>query len=427
MRILCLPYTHTYSHLSRPMAVAQVLAARGHEVIFAGDSPKMELLQARGFVTKELYEPDPDVLFSNIRSGKLKFVTEAELDKMIEADVELIRTVQPDIVLTDGRFSARLSVPVAGVPHAAIVNVSSTAYRANPYIPMFEPVIGLLGAEASERKFSSSVRESCDTTLLCSVRRFVEGVNLKLEMAVFDTVMSAFAKRTRSFGLKRKVTATNCLAGTELTLLADIPEYFPVKGLPPHYHYVGPMVWSGKHEIPDWWPMPEIEGDTRPFVYVCMGTTTIPSLFETMFEMMEENNMRGVITTGGQYEGLPQDHPDIRVTTFIDGEIVLQKSSVVLCHGGNGTIYQALEQGVPLVGVPTIPDQQFNMRRVEALGAGVSVAAKQFARNKAVLPQAVHTVLQAPRYTRSAKMLAEVLSTYDAPTSSAALLESVKR
>lgn len=425
MRILCLSYTHTYSHLSRPMAVAQELQKHGHEVIFAGDSPKMELIRKEGFATELLYEPDPDELYGNIRSGKIRFVSEAELDKMTEADVALIRSVQPDIVLTDGRFSARLSVPVAGCPHVAIVNVSSTAYRAKPYIPLFQPVISLLGALEKKAAPVSGVGAARDTGLQRSFLRFVESVNLTVEMAVFDNVMSTFLKRSKQFGLQKQVTATNCLAGTDLTLLADIPEYFPVRTLPKHYHFVGPMVWSGRAEIPEWWSAFASAEDTRPFVYVCMGTTALPALFETVFAMMDSLGMRGVITTGGQYCELPEDHPDIKVVTFIDGELVLDKSAVVICHGGNGTIYQALGVGVPVVGIPTIPDQHFNMRRVEALGVGITVAAKEFVQRPAVLSEAVQKVLQLPQYTDNARQFASLLSRYTAPQTAAALIEGM--
>jgi UDP:flavonoid glycosyltransferase YjiC (YdhE family) len=43
---------------------------------------------------------------------------------------------------------------------------------------------------------------------------------------------------------------------------------------------------------------------------------------------------------------------------------------VVVCHSGNGTVYQALSGGTPIVGVPEFHDQDFNMQRVEALGLG---------------------------------------------------------
>ncbi|MBE9541681.1 MAG: UDP glycosyltransferase, partial [Proteobacteria bacterium] len=101
--ILCIPYTHTLSHLSRPLAVAKQLRERGHELVFAGESPKTTFIRQEGFNVLPLHEPDPDELFGNIRKGKLRFISDAEVERMIEADVALYRKVQPDFVLTDGR------------------------------------------------------------------------------------------------------------------------------------------------------------------------------------------------------------------------------------------------------------------------------------------------------------------------------------
>jgi hypothetical protein len=40
-KILALPYSHTLSHVSRPLLVAKELRNRGHEIVFAGESYKM--------------------------------------------------------------------------------------------------------------------------------------------------------------------------------------------------------------------------------------------------------------------------------------------------------------------------------------------------------------------------------------------------
>ena len=79
-----------------------------------------------------------DVLFERIRQGKLKFVTDHDIGVMIAADRDLYRQVKPDLVLSDGRFSAPLSCGIDGLLHTVVVNVSSTACRKFPYIPFFE-------------------------------------------------------------------------------------------------------------------------------------------------------------------------------------------------------------------------------------------------------------------------------------------------
>ena len=182
--ILCIPYTHAISHISRPLLVAKELRERGYEVIFAGESSKVKFIQQEGFNVLPLYEPDPDELFGNIRKGKLRFISDAEIERMIEADVALYRKVQPDFVLTDGRFTAPISTHIAGLAHAAIVNVSSTEYRALPYIPFFDWIPEWL-IKRDRRLW-----------------KILDLLNLRLEMFVFDNVMNIFKKLSKKYGLK---------------------------------------------------------------------------------------------------------------------------------------------------------------------------------------------------------------------------------
>jgi len=42
----------------------------------------------------------------------------------------------------------------------------------------------------------------------------------------------------------------------------------------------------------------------------------------------------------------------------------------VICHGGNGTIYQALAYGVPLLASTSIFEQEYNMERIREMKLG---------------------------------------------------------
>lgn len=136
--ILVLPYTHTLSHLSRPLEIAKFLSEYGCRIVFGGESTKTKFIKDEGFEVEALFEPDPDILYGNIRDRTIKFVDDKILDKMIREDIQLFNKVKPDVVLSDGRFSAMVSTQMAGIKHIGIVNASSTAYRAVPYIPLLK-------------------------------------------------------------------------------------------------------------------------------------------------------------------------------------------------------------------------------------------------------------------------------------------------
>lgn len=398
-----IPYTHTLSHLSRPLAVAEELRKHGHSVIFAGDSPGTALIEKEGFEVISCYEPDPAELYGNIRSGKLKFATEETVVKMVEEDISLIYKTKPDLVLTDGRFSAMISTHIARVCHAAIVNVSSTEFRALPYIPFFD----WLPAPRDSRLW-----------------RLLDKINLKLEMALFDSVMNTFERVGRKFGVSNRVTATNCLTGNDVTLLADIPEYFPTRNLPASYHYVGPLTWKTKLSPPSWW---EPQTFSRPVVYFTLGSTGTSELFSALTQMLHQFSGTAIVTTGNQYYEIPKDIANVFVEPLLDGDLVMEHADVVICHGGNGTIYQALSHGKPIIGIPTIPDQRFNMRRVEALGVGMLIEYKKVQKDPNILMTAVDKILCDASYPANAAKMRKIIQNYDAAKLCATILTGCHR
>ena len=400
-RILAFPYSPTLSHVSRPLMIAAELHKRGIDVVFAGGSHG-SFVKDRGFEMVPVYEPDPALLFRNIRKGNLRFVPDDVIERMIEGDLRLYEEVRPDLVLSDGRFTAPISTHMAGLKHAAIVNVSSTEYRANPYVPFFDRVPEFLVPRGTK------------------VWRGMERFNLALEMAVFDRAMAVFSRLSRKLGMKKLITATNCLTGKDLTLLPDVPEYFPTRNLPSDYEYIGPLTLRAGMAPPSWWP-PRRRGGA--LLYLTMGTTGIGELFPRIRDLVRETDMTVVATTGGQAEGLEREEGVFYPESYLDGDLVMEACDLVVCHGGNGTIYQALQHGKPVIGIPTIPDQKFNMRRVEALGVGKAIGWKEFLRAPRILLETVAAVMKSDECARNARGMQAVLGRRDGARAGADLVE----
>jgi UDP:flavonoid glycosyltransferase YjiC (YdhE family) len=96
-------------------------------------------------------------------------------------------------------------------------------------------------------------------------------------------------------------------------------------------------------------------------------------------------------------------------------------SDVVVCHGGSGTIYQALSQGVPVVGLVTNPDQMLVMRGVEAAGAGLGLLARTATATS--VAGAVRRMLAEPGFRESARILARRIEACDAPAAFASFAD----
>ena len=55
---------------------------------------------------------------------------------------------------------------------------------------------------------------------------------------------------------------------------------------------------------------------------------------------------------------------------FVNYEEVLPQVDLVICHGGNGTIYHALKNKVPVLCLEFHLEQTWNIQRMEELGYG---------------------------------------------------------
>jgi UDP:flavonoid glycosyltransferase YjiC (YdhE family) len=366
MRLLCLPYSPTLSHVSRLLALAGTLRSAGVEVVFAGSGKEMRHVEAARFSTVDLWEPPQEELFGAIRARKLRFVSRATLRRMVEADLGLYRDLHPTAVLSDGRFSAPISTQVASIAHGAVVNASSTRFRSLPYMPLF----------AAPGAWLSPLRPGL----------------VRVEYTLFDLFMGVFRSVAREFGVPGATTPTDCLTGRDLTLMPDLPEFFPTRALPSHYYYIGPLTWRPTDDVVSVRGLPD-EDDAVPLVYLTLGTTGDGAFLRAARDLLAASPYRVVITTAGQAPGLQPVPAKIWVADYADGDALCRRARVVVCHGGNGTIYQALRHGRPIVGIPGIPDQQYNMRRVEALGLGCTVSLREFRNRPACLVEAIEGLL----------------------------------
>ncbi|HTZ09568.1 MAG TPA: glycosyltransferase, partial [Acidimicrobiales bacterium] len=127
--------------------------------------------------------------------------------------------------------------------------------------------------------------------------------------------------------------------------------------------------------LPAWW------GERRgPLVYMSFGTVLghmalAGDVYRTALDAVARLDARVLLTVGHALDpavlGPVPSH--VHVERWVDQDRVLPHAELVVCHGGSGTTFGALEAGVPVVVVPSFSDQFENGRRVAAAGAGTTV------------------------------------------------------
>ena len=127
------------------------------------------------------------------------------------------------------------------------------------------------------------------------------------------------------------------------------------------------------------------------------------------------------MTTAGMVE-LNKVPDNFFVVDYAPGSKIMEKSDIVICHGGNGTIYQAMSKGVSIIGIPTMHDQEFNLDRVVDLGIGIHLSELKF--KPTHLVEAVEKILSEKSYKENAQRYKIILGGYNGPGTGAHLIDA---
>lgn len=250
-----------------------------------------------------------------------------------------------------------------------------------------------------------------------------------------NTALKAFRFRiSRDINLLRQqyglssidTSAAAYMSKSPLHIVPSSPEFdYERQDLPSTVHYVGHCPWYPPHQR-DFW-IDELPQD-RPIVHVSEGTLNFqePVILRAAAQGLADLPAEVIMTTGRRDPnalGLGSLASNIRVEPWISYPDLLPKVSVVVTHGGAGTVMASLAEGVPMVVVPLKWDQPDNAQRVVEAGAGVRLSPGRCTPRR--LREAVEHVLSEPRYRHGAQQLASSFNRLGGPAQAAELLESL--
>jgi UDP:flavonoid glycosyltransferase YjiC (YdhE family) len=178
---------------------------------------------------------------------------------------------------------------------------------------------------------------------------------------------------------------------------------------PPRNHlYIGPILWSPPGSRPTWWD--EVPRD-RPWVYVTFGSSGRVDVLGGILDALRGLKVSVVVATAGRVklDSLPDN---VWVSEYLPGEEAAGRAALVICNGSSGAVAQALNAGVPVLGLPSNIDQYMVMRYVQEAGAGIGLRS-DLARVKNIRA-AIETLFDAVSYRQAASALADEFRRYNA-------------
>ena len=191
--------------------------------------------------------------------------------------------------------------------------------------------------------------------------------------ALFDSGLPALNAARTALGLAPVATLADQHAAAEALLLGTSRAFdFAPAELPSGIHYVGPQLDDPAWAAP--WNSPWAADDLRPLVLVAFSTTFQDhvDVLQRIIDGAARLPVRLLVTLG---DTIPSDAlrpaENCRLVHSAPHNRVMAEASLVVTHGGHGTVAKALSLLKPLLIVPHGRDQNDNAARVTARGAGL--------------------------------------------------------
>jgi rhamnosyltransferase subunit B len=158
-----------------------------------------------------------------------------------------------------------------------------------------------------------------------------------------------------------------------------------------------------------------LDAGAAPAVFT-LGSSAVSaagSFYEVSAAAASALGVRAVLLVGPHQENRPRQPlpANVIAVEYAPHDAVFARASVIVHHGGIGTLAQAMRTGHPMVIVPFSHDQPDNAYRAARLGISRTVPPRRYTAPRAT--RALRTVLDDPSYARSARAVAQIVRAED--------------
>jgi MGT family glycosyltransferase len=380
-------------HVFPAIALGRALCGRGHEVTIETWEERREAVEGAGlgFAAAEEYRmfppPDPD-------SPEGAHAAEAA-----KALLPLLEDMRPHAVVSDIlTLAPTLAAEKAGVPLATLI----------PHIyPVVEPGLPFfaVGLQPPRTPVGRAVWRTGQRALNIGLehgRRDLNRQRARLDLPPVERFHGGISP--------------------DLALVGTFPQLEYPRHWPAGVEITGPMTFEVPH--------PEIElppGD-EPLVLIAPSTAHDSGnhLVRTALAALADEPVRVVATTNRVVPQSPIEVPaNAILVDWLSYSQLMPAASLVVSHGGHGTVARALGSGTPVLICPIIGDMSETAMRVSWAGCGLSLPWRLC--KPAPLRWAARRLLQDGSFTREAEGLAAWGRAHDGAARGAELVEALAR
>ena len=341
-RVLFVSEDVTLEQVVRLAVLAQSLDPLRYEVHFACGHFDDLVFRDLQFARHSITTLERETAFRALAAGRRLYEISV-LRRYAEEELELFQKVKPDVVVGDFRLSLAASAPVAKVPLVTLINAYWSPYAVRDRFPIPDhPLVSLLGVQKAEKYFPIAMPK------------------------VFGHFAEPINALRKHFGLQPIGNLMEVLTWGDVTLYPDPPGLVPVRYLPENHQFIGPILWSPQIPLPGFF---ETLDETLPLAYVTLGSSGKVDRLPMILRGLRRAGIVSIVSTAGRTSGIEDLTP--YAAEYLPGSTVAKKCAFVVSNGGSSTGYQALAEGIPVLGVPFNLDQYLAMTAIETSEAGI--------------------------------------------------------
>jgi UDP:flavonoid glycosyltransferase YjiC (YdhE family) len=335
LKFLLIPGNNSLSHIAKCLAIEKALAVRGHETLIAVSRKSSQFLRRLGVdhaVLPDIQEKD-DAGLPTVEW----FRDPQSIADCVDAEVDLLKRYKPDRALGVFRFTLKASAQAAGVPFDSLI--------CGCMLPGSPAVLGFNGDEPGFRS---------QQIILDGFYRYAGA-----------KASSAF----KPYGVGTIADIRSLLAG-ERTFLWDFPEFSPLPARPDTIH-VGPITCNQ-------WPydpldINAIRNNGSPLAVIAFGTCAgHGAVAKRIMNILVGLGYHVLLAAGGQKAlmDIVPHNGHVTVCSFAPLHEIFPHASLLVSHGGQMTVFEALQHEVPVLVMPFQPEQAHNGVCLERIGCG---------------------------------------------------------
>ncbi|MDR0441418.1 MAG: glycosyl transferase [Candidatus Accumulibacter sp.] len=335
MKFLLIPENNSLSHIGKCLSIMDILERRGHETEIAvtkNNSGFLDDLRIRHHLLPDIQEADCSGFPTFDWFSDVGLITGC-----IRKEADLIDRIKPDRVIGVFRPTLYASSAIAGIPYDSLI--------CGCMVPYCREVLGFMGNEDR-----------------------IE-VQRKLLENFFSFAVGKLNDATAKFGLPGIGDIREIYVG-ERTFLWDFPEFLPLAVQGEMIH-VGPIAL--RHWPYDHFDLDEVVKRGLPIAVISFGTCVMDNaVVRRIVSLLLESGYQVILAAGGQKAMRGLESGDSRVTVLNYARLteIFPHASLLVTHGGQMTVFEALRNEIPMLVMPFQPEQAHNGVCLERIGCG---------------------------------------------------------